>query len=147
MALIGRFFGVIFAIIWVTIWVVVVVNIIKTIKKQNQVREMTKDVFKVANDALRSVHTGNPHNPYKQPRKPEPANADNFSDIPERKKDSDSFNSDLNPKTAPQRVYRTKATVNGKRMRTDKVYAVNASERPAHGKLSKESRDDEKEWF
>ena len=144
-----RLISSLFGVVWILIWVVIISAIIKSIKAQGQVKKVTKEVFRVADQAIRNtnVHTGDPHNAYTQPRRPEPQTADDFSDVGGKGKDSDTFDSDLNPKTTPQRVYRTKTTVNGKRVRSDRVYGVGSSERPSHGTLSKESRDDEKEWF
>ena len=138
-------FSALFGIIWVMIWVIVVASIIKSFKATKNVRNTTNQVFREVNEALKngSVHTGSPG--YTQGPKREAPSADDFSDIKE--KDSDSFDSDLNPRTTAQRVYRTKTNVNGRRVRGDRSYSVNPSERPAHGKLSRESRDDEKEWF
>ena len=144
-------FGVIFGIIWISIWVFVVVGIIKGFKNTKQIRNTSNQIFNEVNQALKngSVHTGNPHNPYYRTtaEKKAQANADNFSDIGAKEKDSDTFASDLNPRTGAQRVYTTKSKVNGRKVRGDRSYSVNPSERPAHGKLSRESRDDEKEWF
>ena len=148
----GSLFGVFFAIIWFSIWIVVVVSIIKAVKRTNHfdktIKTATDRVFKEVDKAFNngSIHTGNPGNPYyKTSARNEQSSADNFSEVKE--KDSDSFDADLNPTSTPKRVYRTKTNVNGKRVRADRSYSVSPSERPAHGKLSKESRDDEKEWF
>ena len=141
-------FGVVFGIIWVGIWVLVISTIIKSFKNTKNVRNTANQVLKEVNDAFKngSVHTGNPHNPiYTEGAKKNQSSADDFSDIKE--KDSDTFDSDLNPKTTAQRVYRTKTNVNGRKVRGDRSYSVNPSERPSHGKLSRESRDDETEWF
>ncbi|MBO4819031.1 MAG: hypothetical protein J5528_02725 [Firmicutes bacterium] len=138
-------FGALFGLIWIMIWVIVIATIIKSFKATKNVRNTTNQVLKEVNDALKngSIHTGNPR--YTAGPKATQSSADDYSDVKE--KDSETFNSDLNPKTTAQRVYRTKTTVNGRRVRGDRNYAVNPSERPAHGKLSRESRDDEKEWF
>jgi len=64
------------------------------------------------------------------------------------KSDENDFNG-LNPKT-DKRVYKTrkKTTLNGRKTRrADRIYGVGSSEMPLHGKLSQETRDDEKEWF
>ncbi len=148
----GAIFGIIFGLVWVSIWIVVVVSIIKAVKRTNHfdktIKTATDRVFKEVDKAFNngSVHTGNPGNPYyKTSARNEQASADNFSEVKEN--DSDSFDADLNPRSTTKRVYRTKTQVNGKRVRGDRSYSVSPSERPAHGKLSKESRDDEKEWF
>ncbi len=144
-----RVFGVIFAFFWVMIWVVAISAIIKSIKTHSKITNATKDVFRVADQTLRrvNVHTGDPRNPYTEVHRSEPTSADAFSDIAKKQRDSDTFSSDLNPKADTQRVYRKPTTVNGRKARGGRIYSVNNEDRPAHGKLSRESRDDEKEWF
>ena len=141
-----RVFGGFYAMIVIMImvfWVFVVTSIIRSIKTQNRAKN---EVFKVANDVLRTVHTGNPRNPYAGSESTGQDDGNKYDDV-FKKRDSDTFDSDLNPKTHTQRVYRTNRTVNRRNVRDSKVYSINSQDRPAHGKLSRESRDDEKEWF
>ena len=143
MGTIGRIIAPLFSVVWLIFFISIFVTIIKNISKQQKV---TKEVFKTAQDTLKQVHTGNPYNTVYKEVKKEPATSDDFSEVRER--DSDTFDSDLNPSSQPKRVYTSKRTkVNGRRVRGDRSYSVNSSERPSHSKLSRESRDDEKEWF
>ena len=141
------FMGFVFIFI-VIVWAIIIKSIIKAAKQEKNIRNVTNEVFRTANEALKNmnVHTGDPKNPFVQPKRTDTYTSDNYSE--QRQKDSDTFGSDLNPRTTPVRVYKNKKTVvNGKKVRSDKVYGVMSTERPLHGKLSKESRDDEKEWF
>ena len=143
----GAVFGAIFGIIWVGIWIFVIASIIKAISAQSKVKNATKDVVRTVQEQLRqvNVHTGNPNNNVYRETGSRASSADAFSEL--RPKDSESFDSDLNPAAQPRKVKRSKSTVNGRRVRGDRSYGISSSERPAHGKLSRESRDDEKEWF
>ncbi len=148
-----RFFGLLFGIIWLSIWVFAISMIIKSIKHTSQAGKFTRDVNAQLQNRLReiNIHTGDPKNPYvrKSPAQREEPTSDDFSEVPQKSKSDENAFNGLNPKT-DKRVYKTrkKTTLNGRKTRrADRVYGVGSSEMPLHGKLSQETRDDEKEWF
>ena len=159
MSVFSTLFGVFFGIIWISIWVIAIVGIIKGIKRSGEVTRLTKDVREQMSSRLKdlNVHTGDPRNPYTRVYRPsqtakrdEPATSDDFSEVVDRSNEASSFGSDLNPKSAPlrksNRVKRT-TKVNGFTGRKARKYSIDSSEMPTHGKLSQETRDDEKDWF
>ena len=147
--IIGPLFGIFFMIIWIT----VIVSIVQAMRRQSHV---TKDVFNTVNQRIKDLSSGNASSGsyrtvYTGPSKGKEApTSDDFSEVDDRFDDPKSFKDDLNPRSSTikqsNRVRKT-TKVNGFSGRKARKYAVDSSEMPAHGRLSKESRDDEKEWF
>ncbi len=146
--IIGPLFGIFFMIIWIT----VIVSIVQAMRRQSH---STKDVFNTVNQRIKDLSSGNASSGsyrtvYTGPSKgKEVPTSDDFSDV-EKRNDTTTFKQELNPRSKPIRVsnkVNRNTKVNGFTGRKARKYAIDSSEMPAHGKLSRETRDDEKEWF
>ena len=125
-----RFIGVLFGFLWIFVWVFIVSNIIKSIKKQSDSNNPARDIVSIVRKTLDQANSGSMGGNFGN------ASQNGNADPDER-----------GPQSNDQgRVYQG-SSYSKKSGPSSSIFETFNQDAPKNGNLSRETRDDEKDWF